>query len=295
MKAKRDYAKEITDQVLTILERGERPWDCGWDRSGVGQLPIRCTGEPYRGVNLVALWAASLNHGYTQARWLTYRQASALGAQVRKGSRGQPVCYTNTVDSKTRLDANGDPAKIRFLRFYVAFNVADIDGLPPEYYQAHETGPAPVPHQEIEAFIARLGSDVRYGGAGAFYSGPSSDYIQMPERARFEDATTLYATLFHEHNHWTETVDRCDRDTSGYDTDLEARAREELIAEIGSAILGAHFGIAAAHIENHSAYVGHWITYLKRDPQALFSAASEAQKAVDFLLARGAVSLANAA
>lgn len=296
MKPKRDYAKEITDQVLSILERGERPWTFGWDRSGVGALPTRFTGEAYRGVNLVSLWAASMIHGYTSNRWLTYRQCQELGAQVKKGSKGQPICYYNTVDSKTKVDANGDPEKIRFLRFYIGFNADCIEGLPEAFYCKQERGEAPPSNSDVEAFIARLGSDVRYGGAGAFYASGRSDYIQMPDRERFTDSATLYATLFHEHIHWTETPARCNRDTSDYSKNVEARALEELVAELGSAMLCSIFQLSTMeHVEDHASYIGHWISHLQRDPQYLFKAAADAQKAVDFLLARGAVPLANAA
>jgi antirestriction protein ArdC len=131
----------------------------------------------------------------------------------------------------------------------------------------------------------RIGASVKHGGNQAFYS-PASDHIQMPPMQAIKESVGYYSTLVHEHTHWTATADRCDRQLGSRFGD-NAYAAEELIAELGAAFTCAHLGLSTDPREDHAAYIASWLKVLKADARAIFTAASKAQQACDWLTARG--------
>ena len=184
---------------------------------------------------------------------------------------------------------------IPFLKGYTVFNVEQIDGLP-----AHFTAPAapqldPVQRiEQAERFFAATGATVRHGGNQAFYS-VTSDAVQMPSFETFRDAESYYATLAHEMTHWTRHPSRLDRSFGRKRFGDEGYAMEELVAELGAAFLSADLGLTPEPREDHAAYIGHWLTVLKNDKRAIFTAASHAQRAADFLCGFSAASQREAA
>ncbi|GAA4161877.1 ArdC family protein [Shinella granuli] len=282
------YAK-ITEKILAQLGEGVRPWVQPW-RAGnaAGRItrPLRHNGEPYSGMNVLLLWSEATARGYAVPIWMTFRQAIELGAHVRKGETSSTVIYASRF-TKTETDARGDEIErdIPFLRTYGVFNVEQIEGLPEHYY--HRPDPVTDPVERIESadrFFANAGADLRHGGSRAFYA-PSSDHIQMPPFETFRDAASYAAILSHEHIHWTAKADRVGRDLSRYSKDRTERAREELCAEIGSALLCADLGIVP-ELEprpDHAAYLQSWLTVLADDKRAIFQAAAHAQRAVNYL------------
>jgi antirestriction protein ArdC len=135
-----------------------------------------------------------------------------------------------------------------------------------------------------DAFFAETGAVIRHGGSQAYYM-PSKDVIQMPPSETFEDAESHAATLAHELIHWTSEPGRLTRDLSHYAKDKSERAREELIAELGSVFLCADLGIAP-ELEprpDHASYLASWLKVLSNDKRFIFSAAAHAQKAAAFL------------
>jgi antirestriction protein ArdC len=231
-------------------------------------------------------------HGFAAPIWMTYRQAGELGGQVRKGEKGSPVVYANAL-TKTDTDAvSGDEVEktIRFLKGYTVFNVDQIDGLPAHYYAP------PVPRSEpavriahAEGFFAATGAAISHGGNSAFYR-PATDSIQMPPFEAFCDAESYYATLAHEVTHWSGHEARLARDLTGNRFGSEAYAVEELVAELGAAFLCADLDLSSEPREDHASYLANWLAVLKSDSRAIFTAASHAQRAADFLsrLARSA-------
>jgi len=217
---------------------------------------------------------------------MTYRQARELGAHVRKGEASATVIYPSRF-TRTETDACGDEVEkdIPFLKAYGVFNVAQIEGLPEHYYHR------PAPHHDPDAridradrFFANTGAVIQHGGAQAFYS-PSTDHIQMPPFETFRDAAGYVAVLSHESMHWTADSRRVGRDLSRYGKDRTERAREELVAEIGSALLCADLGIVP-ELEprpGHAAYLATWLKVLADDKRAIFQAAAHAQRAVTYL------------
>lgn len=285
----RSLYDRVTHAIIADLEAGVRPWTKPWsvDRCGpTASLPLRHSGEPYRGINVLLLWAEMIAHGYDRPTWMTFRQALALGAHVRKGEHGATVVYAGQMpDRETGADADDDvsPRGAYFLSAYTVFNVAQIDGLPDEAsVDAAPIGPAPDRIAPVEAFFAATGMTVRHGGGQAFYL-PSRDYVQMPPLAAFDDAAAYYATLAHEATHWTGHPTRLGRDFGSARWGDDGYAIEELVAELGAAFLCAELGIALTPRTEHADYIGHWLKVLRADHRAIFTAASHAQRAADFL------------
>jgi antirestriction protein ArdC len=155
----------------------------------------------------------------------------------------------------------------------------------PAHYTAKAEPPAIAPLQRIEAadrFFAATGAEIRTGGTRAFYA-EGEDYVQMPLFETFHDAESQAATLAHELTHWTKHDKRLARDMGRVKWGDEGYAREELVAELGSAFLCADLGITPEVREDHTAYISSWLKVLKDDKRLIFSAASQAQRAADYL------------
>lgn len=294
MKDQNGPADRITASIIEQLESGVRPWVKPWD-SAIGDqkpgLPTRSNGETYKGINIVILWLRGALQGYTSPCWMTYRQAEALGGQVRKGETAITVVYYGQATSKREAgapDQAEDPTTFRFLKGYPVFNVDQIDGLDATYYPSPSPLPASTEVTEqariasIEDFITATQADIQWRGDQAFYV-PSADRIQLPERRLFRDIEQAYATAAHELVHWTGAKHRLDRQADGR-FGSPGYAREELVAELGSAFLGAQLGLRPDHITDHASYLAGWIKVLKSDSRAILKAAGQAQAASDYLL-----------
>lgn len=284
---KQDIYQKVTDKIIADLEQGELTWLKPWSAGNMdGRIvkPLRHNGMAYSGINVLMLWGAALEAGFLSPNWMTFKQAKELGANVRKGERGNPVVYSNTI-TKTEEQADGseEERKIPFMKAYTVFNVEQIEGLPDHFYAKPE--PVIDPAQRIdhaEAFFAASRADIRHGGNRAFYAG-GSDHVQMPVFETFRSPEAYYATLGHELTHWTKHPKRLDREFGRKKWGDEGYAREELVAELGAAFLCADLGLTPEAGTDHAAYIQSWLKVLKEDKRAIFSAAAHAQKAADFL------------
>ncbi len=291
----------ITSRILEQLEGGVTPWTQPWSAdhlAGRVTRPLRVTGEAYQGINVLLLWMEAVAAGHPSPTWMTYQQAQKLGAQVRKGERGTPVVYYGEATRKgggqggdggeptTDQDGDGEDGRpLRFLKSYTVFNVGQVDGLPERFTPAEAPSPAlPGPEriERAEAFFAATGLEVRHGGDRAFYS-VKEDRIQLPPIEAFRDAESYYATRGHESVHATRHPSRLDRDLGRKRFGDEGYAREELVAELGSAFLAADLGLALEPRPDHAAYLESWIKVLQDDKRAVVQAASHAERAVRFL------------
>jgi antirestriction protein ArdC len=283
-----DIYQKITDQILRELERGVRPWLKPWSAGhGEGRItrPLRANGIPYQGINVLMLWSEAIEKGYASPIWMTFNQALDLKANIRKGEHGSLVVYADKIirtetDSKTGEEAE---RAIPFMKGYTVFNVEQIDGLPEHYYGK------PAPRSETvqridraESFFAATGAKVVHGGSRACYV-PSTDNVHMPCIDFFRDSESYYATLAHEVTHWTRHTSRLNRAFGRQRFGDAGYAMEELVAELGSAFLSADLELTPEVREDHAAYLASWIKVLKDDKRAIFSAASHAQRAADFL------------
>lgn len=285
---KRDVYQEITDKIVRELEQGVRPWLKPWSAGhmdGRVLLPRRHNGIPYRGVNVLTLWLATLERGYASPTFMTFKQALDLGAAVRKGEKGNLVVYADQFTRHGTDEATGEETErsIHFMKGYTVFNVEQIDGLPTHYYAKPTPRLDPLPRiARCETFFANLGAEIRHGGGQAYYA-PSPDVIQMPPFEAFRDAESYYATLAHESTHWTRHEKRLDRSFGRKRFGDEGYAMEELVAELGSAFLCTDLELTPELRADHASYIDHWLTVLKQDKRAIFTAASYAQAAADFL------------
>lgn len=280
---------EVTARIITELEAGRLPWVQPWGKSGTtgpGLPRNALTGRNYSGVNVLILWGAVIEQGWPSQSWLTFRQAQEAGGCVRKGERGQCVVYADRFTpeaEKERARRDGDDARaVPFLKRFTVFNVAQCDSL----REGLASDPAPSPEREIisvaEDVIAASGVDFRIGGDKAFYV-PAFDFVQVPPQPAFFDQVNYYRTCLHELTHATGHAKRLARDlTNPFRS--KNYAREELIAEMGSAFLCATLGIAPT--ARHADYLANWLDVLREDNRAIFRAASAASKAADWLLIR---------
>ena len=284
---KQDVYTRITDKIVADLEQGVRTWLKPWNAGNTaGRIvrPLRHNGLPYSGINVLMLWAESVVKGFASPTWMTFKQALELDAHVRKGEKGSLVVYANAI-TRTEETESGEleERSIPFLKGYTVFNVEQIDGLPEQYHVKPEVTTTTVERiAHAEAFFAATKADIRYRGTQAYYS-VSDDYIQLPVIDAFRDAESFYATLAHESAHWTRHSSRLDRDFGRKQWGDEGYAREELVAELSSAFLCADLGLTPEVRDDHASYIASWLTVLKNDKRAIFSAASHAQKAADYL------------
>ena len=280
---------EVTARVIAELEKGRLPWVQPWDAAGCGcAMPANAmTGRRYSGINVLILWSAGIGSGYSSQCWLTYRQAQAVGGNVRKGEKGTTICYADRFrprDEQERArDEHREARQLAFLKCFTVFNIHQCEGLPerftpePEVLAVPESEPIPAAHALIEA----SGADFRIGGGEACYS-PGRDYVTVPPQLAFHSRINWYRTVLHELGHWTGHRSRLDRDQSGK-FGSAACAREELVAEMASAFTCASLSIRPT--VRHADYIGSWLAVLREDERAIFRAASAASKAADYLLA----------
>ena len=281
--------QRVTDRIIADLAKGVAPWTKPWNAGNTeGRImrPLRHNGERYNGINVLLLWSAALEHGFTNPKWMTFRQANELGAHVRKGEHGSLVVYAKTYTKTERDEEAGADVErdIPFLKAYTVFNVEQIDGLPDEY----AAKPPPKFNTSIQRlehaddFFRHTGATIITRGGRAAYS-ESSDHILMPPIESFFDTERYYSTLAHETVHWTKHPARLARDFGRKKFGDAGYALEEIVAEMGAAFICDHLEIEPTLPDDHAAYIASWILALQDDKHAIFKAASFAQKAVDYL------------
>jgi antirestriction protein ArdC len=279
--------QEITGKIIAELEQGRVPWVQPWGNvsAPLGLPRSAATGRQYSGVNILILWCAVMERGFTRQNWLTFRQGLAIGAHVRKGERGTTVVYADRFipySERTRAAEDGDePEAIPFLKRFTVFNADQCEDLPADL------APMPTPVAEnlilpqAEALIAATDADLRIGGNRAFYV-PSADYIQVPPPSSYFEPINWHRTVCHELGHWSGAANRLNRDLSG-GFGTSSYALEELCAEMTGAFVCAALSIVPT--VRHSDYLANWLEVLREDNRAIIRAASAASKAADYLLA----------
>lgn len=278
--------QHITNQIVDAIEAGAPEYSMPWHRTGkLLDCPTNAiTGRAYRGLNVVTLWMDGQAAGFQTGQWATYRQWNEHGAQVRKGERGTPVFFWQQRDiSQTDQDGDDDRRRFGFVaKAFTVFNIDQVDGF------MADAVPALSDDDRIaraEDLVRQVGATIQHGGDRAYYS-PGNDNVQMPEFSQFKSVNGYYATLAHELTHWTGAKHRLDRNLSNRFGSADY-AMEELIAELGAAFTCARLGIQTEPRRDHAPYVGSWLKALRGDSRAIFTAASKAQEAADYLAQRG--------
>jgi antirestriction protein ArdC/phage/plasmid primase-like uncharacterized protein len=292
MAQKKPFHEAVAEKLIEQLKAGTAPWQRPWEPGDPnGGMPINpTTGNRYKGINAIQL----MSENREDNRWLTYKQASSIGAQVRKGEKGTPVQYWKFSEEQIKRGEDGKPVigedgkpekevvKLERPRVFMAtvFNAEQIDGMPP--LERKENSLTWDAHERAENILQSSGAKIFHSDSNRAFYRSSTDSIHLPEKAQFDSADKYYATALHELGHWTGHSSRLDRDMAN-PFGSEAYAKEELRAEISSMILGDELGIGH-DTEQHAAYVGSWIKVLQDDPLEIFRAAADAEKIHDFVL-----------
>ncbi|MBA3448353.1 MAG: DUF1738 domain-containing protein [Pseudaminobacter sp.] len=281
-----DVYTRITAEIVAAIEAGAGDWRMPWHHAGSATTrPENVSSRKrYRGVNVLALWIAAQARGYADGLWGTYRQWHAVGAQVRKDERGTTVVLWKQAASSGE-DNQGDDDEVNyrrvFARAFTVFNVAQVDG-----YELEAVNLLPENERIVhaETFLTNLGVNTIFGGSEAYYL-PSTDTVHLPNFAHFRDAASFIGTWAHELGHASGSKRRLDRDLSGR-FGSAAYAAEECAVEILSGLILADLTIAHHPRPDHAAYISSWLAILKVDPRAIFTAASKAQQAADWMHAQ---------
>ena len=284
---RRDIHAEITNKLIAAIESDPGRPALPWRRSSAPLfMPENALNKkPYNGINIVSLWVSAEAQSFTAPVWATYRQWCELGAQVRKGEKSSMVIFYKEYETDPSPDVADDDGKRRVVRASHVFNASQVDGF--DLPAAPERlGPV----ERIEAadrFIQNTGARIEHGGERAFYR-PSTDHIQMPDEGLFCGTATMnrseayFAVLAHECLHWSGSEKRLNREFGKRFGDAQYAA-EELVAEIGGAFLCAELGITQDVRADHAQYLANWLTLLKNDSRAIFTAAAKASEAVAYL------------
>lgn len=286
---RRDIYAEVTEKVLALLEEGTVPWHRPWD-AAAGLPTSMSTRRPYRGVNVFLLDTVAMVEGYGSPWWGTYRQIAELGGQVRKGERSTLVVFWRILEREATPEerARTGQAKVRIpmLRQFNVFNAAQADGLG-EAFSGAPSGQAFDPVASAEAIVEGWAGrpEIVHGGSRACYV-PSRDRVCLPQPSAFSSADEYYSTMFHELTHSTGHASRLARPTllESHSFGDESYSKEELVAEMGAAMLSAVAGIHQRTIEASASYLASWLRVLRAEPRMLVQAAGQAQRAADLIL-----------
>jgi len=282
---KPDVYARVTSQIVNAIEAGVSNWRMPWHTSGKFAFsPINVVShKPYRGINTLCLWAAAQAKGYERGEWGTYQQWQERGAQVRKGEKATLVVFWKFANDASETDDGEEhtasTSRLLFTRGYSVFNAAQVDGYTPK---VDAETPIEQRIESAEQFFRAIPARVTHLGNRAFYS-PDTDSITLPPFAAFFTPMDYYSTRGHETGHWTSASSRCDRQLGKRFGD-QAYSVEELVAELTAAFTLAHLGLSSEPRPDHAQYIASWLRVLKADKRAIFTAASKAQQATDYLI-----------
>lgn len=275
----------ITERIVKQLESGVAPWRKPW----TCQTPTNLvTQKEYRGLNVFTL----ASQGFASRFWLTFNQAMKLGGRICKGEKSSPVIFWNVGEDQetTSQDGTKETSRRFLLRYYSVFNLSqteDID-IPASLLQETRTNN---PIETCEQIVANMPNPPAFEQSDKAWYSPSNDVVGMPARGLFHSSEEYYATKFHELAHSTGHEKRLHRENFDNPVSFgsESYSKEELIAEMSSAMLCGVAGIEQKTLDNSAAYLKSWIARFKSDSRLIVSAASQAQKATDFIRGKDAV------
>lgn len=280
----------VTDRIIKDLESGNIPWEKPWiNTSGTDVARSHGDGRCYSLLNQMLVGIPG--------EYVTWNQAKKEGGHIKKGAKSSWVVFfkTNYVeitdkDGKTVLTDAGDPMTkpVPILRYSNVFHIEDTEGITPKYVISKGPVSDNLPITEIDAAVSRYltesGVKLRHYEQGQSYYSPGADEVILPHMNQFQNAESYYATLFHELGHSTGHKDRLAREMGKTFGDAKY-SREELVAEITSAVLCNHFGIDTSKVQRNTAgYIQHWLKVLKEDNRMVVVASGRAEKAVNMIL-----------
>lgn len=265
----------VTNKIIEKLEKGTVPWRRPWKVGSLNSAVNWTNGKYYRGINTLLL---------EPGEYATFKQIQDAGGKVKKGAQSQMVVFWKWAEKENE---NGETEKIPCLRYYNVFEInSQVDGLESKWNiqsESYEHEPVEIAENLVKDFMNR--PDIRYAPGRAYYS-PSMDYISVPPLKDYPNGHEYYSTMFHELVHSTGHSSRLNREgitkhnVKFGDTTY---SKEELVAELGAAMLCAVSGIDNSTIDNSASYINSWLTKLRSDKKFLVYAASQAQKAADYI------------
>jgi len=268
-----DKMEAAAQKIVDLMEREGTNWVKPWISTAAAHNVV--SKKAYRGINTFWLGLAAYANDYTSNEWATFKQWGELGATINKGEKGTDIFFFSRMIKK---DAEtGKDKSIGFWKYFTVFNANQVSG----YQSPVKASESAFSISAVDNYISNTGADIVHGKDGAFFS-PAADFIGMPNRTDFESVEGYYSTLLHELTHWTGHSSRLDRIVSTSKSD-EEYAKEELVAECGSALLCTLLGVTREPTPDHAKYLNSWICHIKDNPKTIFTAMSKAQKAIDFL------------
>lgn len=291
--------KQLVDQVLANLDKGNLFWTQGWVAAGAPESAV--TGKKYRGINNLYLSLVAMAENYGDNRWATFRQMEEKGWTFKKDEEGHTLGKGKSVsveyyemrdkETKRRFDRSVldgmtfdeqreymDKNVYWLRKFYRVFNCSLMDGVPAKEMPMIDVNDRIEKAEAILDYWNANESKIVYGGSQAFYR-PGTDEVHLPEREKFKSTQSFYDTALHEIGHSTGHESRLNRDLSG-GFGSQSYAMEELRAEIASIFMAQDLGIEPSEdrLQNNAAYIQSWKDEIKENPNALFTAIADADK-----------------
>jgi len=286
MPSNKEIRESITQKLIEAMENGTMPWRRPWKRSpNAGRSANIASGRAYRGINPILLQLHQAAHGFNSKWWGTYQQWKTLGCTVmkrpdtvEKSSWGCSIVFYKPITKKVVKDGKEEKQEFFLMRTFTVFNADQVVGAEKWQVQEEAQDPSCDTNEPAEELIRATGAKITVGGSDAFYA-PATDTIHMPHHSTFLPHAAYYHTAFHELAHWTEKRLECVRN------EADSYAFFELVAELTSTYVAQEMGLPGGEsLDNHAAYLKHWLSHMKNDSNYIFKATQQASKATDYLL-----------
>lgn len=283
---KTNQYKELANRFADMIEQNRAPWQKTW--TGKGFLPFNIkTKREYNGVNLLNLMMIAESKGYEDTRWLTFLQAKELGGKVNAGEKGTSIIFVKTKEKREEVDEYGNKVIVEYRLqkplavFSTVFNAEQCEGLPPLEQKKIDFNPI----EKAQEILDKSGAKIIHKKQNRAFYDTFTDTITLPLREQFKSPEDYYRTALHELGHWTGHEKRNNRDLSNI-FGSESYAREELVAEITSFLVGTQCGLGHEPNDNNIAYLKSWSKAIRNDPSYLFKAVKDADKAANLILGK---------
>lgn len=268
-----NVSEVVTNTIIKKLEEGHIPWIKPWDYVDAVNYVSQ---KPYAGINKLLL---------DGGEYLTFKQIKDNGGNIKPGSKAKIVVFYKPWDIEDK--ETGEVVHTRVMRYYNVFSIADVEGIESKQPELqHKNYNINECEQIVNNYLDKSGVGFETKICNRAYYVPSEDRVCVPYINQFKNSQSYYGTVFHELAHSTGHESRLDRLKSTAHFGNDEYSREELVAEISSAMLCNHVGIDSKELlDNSTAYVESWIKALKNDKNMIITAAAKAQKAYDYILA----------
>jgi antirestriction protein ArdC len=286
MPSNKEIREAITQQLIKAIENGSLPWRRPWKRSpNAGRSANIASGKAYRGINPILLQLHQAAHGFNSKWWGTFQQWKSLGCTVMKrpdnvesGKWGCPIVFYKPLTKKVVKNGKEEKQEFFLMKTFTVFNADQVVGADKWQVQEDTQESSFDAYEPAEELIRATGAKIEVGGSDAFYA-PATDTIHMPHQSTFTAPAAYYHTVFHELAHWTEKRLDCVRN------EADSYAFFELVAELTSTYVAQEVGVPVGEsLDNHAAYLKHWLSHMKNDSNYIFKATQQASKATDYLL-----------